>query len=272
MPTQSTETDRLDTEHTSRFSSKLLFFLKGILQLAVPNTHTLCYKSYRAARHSLGTFFGWIQVSCYSPAIKIFPSCTIPATLTIASHGFLINAPDQLLRARHSWATRLDPSLTISLSAHSFLPLSLAAHHSLSLVLSLPHLSIYLVIVILSIKYRTQNSVLLYSCAAVIQSELHQHRNQSRSRSCRLSLSWRATGMWDVTSVSFTETPPEMLKVCKSSQRLRRIYFALMLNAEIRNNWSGFVSSQAVKIVGDGTVLWQAITCEYWRKRNFKLK
>lgn len=124
------------------------------------------------------------------------PSSIILETLTIASHRFLINAPDQLLTALQGWTILLDPSLTISHSPPSF-SCSVSLHGSLCLAfqISLTVFAIYqicrylsnLVPVSLSIKYHTQHSVLLCSCMGVIQSKLHQHSNQSRNLSCCLS-------------------------------------------------------------------------------------
>lgn len=199
--------------HASHFSSlplaTLWLYLKGLLQ------HM--YVSIKTNR-TLWRFF-WVN-----SGFLLFSSHQhlpiILETLTIASHSFLISAPDHLYRARHTWVIRQDPSLTISLSPHSFYrSVSWHAFLCLSPHLSLPPPSS----AISSLSLSPQNSVLLYSC--IIQSKLHQHCNQSRSLSCGLSLSWRATDMWAATSLSFTETLPEMWRSASTANSWEQLIF-----------------------------------------------
>lgn len=114
--------------------------------------------------------------------LSVMPCHIIRETLTtvlLCLHRFLINASHLLLRARHSEGSALIhhwPSARL-------LILSIAqlhyAHLCLFPPLSCSHVSGMWALFF--IKYHTQNYVLLYSSAAVIQSKFHQHCNQSQS-------------------------------------------------------------------------------------------
>jgi len=131
--------------------------------------------------------------------------------LCLSVHAFLINAPDRLLGSPsrpgdphwiHHW-----PLLVLSIAQHSsfqppptFLLLSIHLSH---------HLFAHLFNVFLFPMKYPESCAGPYSRSGVIRSGLHQHRNQSRSLSRRLSLSRGATDARAVSLLSVTDTPAD---------------------------------------------------------------
>lgn len=111
----------------------------------------------------------------------------------------------------HHWPSA--PLLIPSIGRYRDIPLRLSPHPSLTPLSS----------DISSLSFSLQNSVLLYSC--IIQSKFHQHCNQSLGLSCGLSLTWRASDVWAVTSPFVHRNPRRNAKVCKHSRQLRTTYF-----------------------------------------------
>lgn len=179
---------------------------------------------------SLGEF-RFLVILLPSTFTLLYHSWNTDYCLLLPSHRFLINASDQLLRARHSWVVSLDPSLTISLSSHSFYSFTIV-----SLCLS-PHLSLaplsfaHHFFVFLAITIQSQNTVQLQSCNPVqVTSALQSIMRSVLPPFTLLKSDWHASRQF------IHRNPYRNVKVCKHSQQLRTIYFVLwetlMLNRD----------------------------------------